>query len=323
MQRFYPIQQMKIFRRQPGLHFSAPLALTIGNFDGVHRGHQAILQHLNKKAQAEEMHTALMSFFPHPKTLVSGVIPPLLTPLRDRAYWLEQTGLGYWILQAFTQHLMHLAPERFIAEYLAPLQVKYLLIGDDFRFGYKGRGNIDLLLKVAPRYGFSVEALSSVVENGKRISSSLIRRALTAHNLAHARRLLGHELTFTGKVRFGAGRGKTLTVPTANLHLPENWCLPDGVYVVKIKPLQAGQSFWGVANIGTTPTFSGKRRKLEAHLFSAPQNLYGEILQVSVAYYLRGVKKFPDTNSLYRQIQQDIQDAKALINQENNLYGRL
>lgn len=314
---------MRIFRRRQGMQFAAPLALTIGNFDGVHRGHQAIIQRLNTKARAENMSSALISFFPHPKAVISGVIPPLLTPLRDRAYWLAQAGLQYWILQAFTRHLMHLAPETFIAEYIAPLRVKYLLIGDDFRFGYKGRGDIDLLHKLGPDYGFTVEALSSVVENDKRISSSLIRKALTTHNLAHARCLLGHELTFTGKVRTGAGRGKTLTVPTANLHLPGNWCLPDGVYVVKIKLLQTGQPFWGVANIGTTPTFSGKRRKLEAHLFTAPQNLYDETLQVSVAYYLRGVKKFPDAAALRRQIQQDIQNAQALINQENILYGRL
>ena len=313
---------MQIHRWQRQLALPQPVALTIGNFDGVHRGHQAILQTLLAEAARDNLAPVLLSFFPHPKALVAGEPPSLLTPLRDRAHWLAEAGLPHWLLLSFTHALMRKAPEDFVREYLLPLRLRFLLVGDDFRFGYRGQGDFALLQRFADAYGFRVQALETVRADGERISSSRIRAALAAHDLDTARELLGHNLTFTGKVRHGDGRGRVLQTPTANLHLPAAWCLPDGVYVVQVAPPQQAAPVWGVANVGTTPTFGGIRRKLEVHLFEQSAALYGQTLRVHIRHYLREVRRFADAAALQAQIRDDIARAHAFINQETS-HGRL
>ena len=211
---------MQIHRWQRRLALPQPVALTIGNFDGVHRGHQAILQTLLAEAAREDLAPVLLSFFPHPKALVSGESPSLLTPLRDRAHWLAAAGLPHWLLLSFTRALMQKAPADFIRDYLLPLRLRFLLVGDDFRFGYRGQGDFALLQRLAEVHGFRVQSLATVSADGARISSSRIRAALAAHDLDGARALLGHDLTFTGKVRHGDGRGRR----------PICTCPPAGVY---------------------------------------------------------------------------------------------
>ncbi len=313
---------MQIHRWQRRLALPQPVALTIGNFDGVHRGHQAILQTLLAQAAQDNLAPVLLSFFPHPKALVAGEPPSLLTPLRDRAHWLAEAGLPHWLLLSFTHALMRKAPEDFVRDYLLPLRLRFLLVGDDFRFGYRGQGDFALLQRFADAYGFRVQALETVRADGGRISSSRIRAALAAHDLAQARELLGHNLTFTGKVHHGDGRGRVLQTPTANLHLPAAWCLPDGVYVVQVAPPQPGAWHWGVANVGTTPTFGGIRRKLEVHVFDQNAALYGQTLRVHIRHYLRDVRRFADAAALQAQIRDDIARAHAFINQETS-HGRL
>ena len=313
---------MQIHRWQRQLALPQPVALTIGNFDGVHRGHQAILQTLLAQAARDNLAPVLLSFFPHPKALVAGEPPSLLTPLRDRAHWLAEAGLPHWLLLSFTHALMRKAPEDFVRDYLLPLRLRFLLVGDDFRFGYRGQGDFALLQRFADAYGFRVQALETVRADGGRISSSRIRAALAAHDLAQARDLLGHDLTFTGKVRHGDGRGRVLQTPTANLHLPAAWCLPDGVYVVQVAVPQPGAWHLGVANVGTTPTFGGIRRKLEVHLFNQSAALYGQTLRVHIRHYLREVRRFADAAALQAQIRDDIARAHAFINQETS-HGRL
>lgn len=313
---------MQIHRWQRRLALPQPVALTIGNFDGVHRGHHAILQTLLAEAAREDLAPVLLSFFPHPKALVAGESPSLLTPLRDRAHWLAEAGLPHWLLLSFTRALMVKPPEDFVREYLLPLRLRFLLVGDDFRFGYRGQGDFALLQRLAEVHGFRVQALETVRADGARISSSRIRAALAAHDLAQARDLLGHDLTFTGKVRHGDGRGRTLQTPTANLHLPAAWCLPDGVYVVQVAAPQPGAWHWGVANVGTTPTFGGMRRKLEVHVFDQNAALYGQTLRVHIRHYLRDVRRFADAAALQAQIRDDIARAHAFINQETS-HGRL
>ena len=307
---------MQIHRWQRQLALPQPVALTIGNFDGVHRGHQAILQTLLAQAARDNLAPVLLSFFPHPKALVAGEPPSLLTPLRDRAHWLAEAGLPHWLLLSFTHALMRKAPEDFVRDYLLPLRLRFLLVGDDFRFGYRGQGDFALLQRLADTYGFRVQALETVRANGGRISSSRIRAALAAHDLDTARELLGHNLTFTGKVRHGDGRGRVLQTPTANLHLPAAWCLPDGVYVVQVAVPQPGAWHWGVANVGTTPTFGGIRRKLEVHVFDQNAALYGQTLRVHIRHFLRSTRRFADATALQAQIRQDIADTRFFIQQE-------
>lgn len=313
---------MQIHRWQRQLALPLPVALTIGNFDGVHRGHQAILQTLLAQAAQDNLAPVLLSFFPHPKALVAGEPPSLLTPLRDRAHWLAEAGLPHWLLLSFTHALMRKAPEDFVRDYLLPLRLRFLLVGDDFHFGYRGQGDFALLQRLADTYGFRVQALETVRADGGRISSSRIRAALAAHDLDTARELLGHNLTFTGKVHHGDGRGRVLQTPTANLHLPAAWCLPDGVYVVQVAAPQPGAWHWGVANVGTTPTFGGIRRKLEVHVFDQNAALYGQTLRVHIRHYLRDVRRFADAAALQAQIRDDIARAHSFINQETS-HGRL
>ena len=308
---------MQIHRWQRRLALPQPVALTIGNFDGVHRGHQAVLQTLLAEAAREDLAPVLLSFFPHPKALVRGT-----TPLRDRAHWLAEAGLPHWLLLSFTRALMQKPPEDFIRDYLLPLRLRFLLVGDDFRFGYRGQGDFALLQRFADAHGFRVQSLATVSAGGERISSSRIRAALAAHDLNTARELLGHDLSFTGKVRHGDGRGRVLQTPTANLHLPANWCLPDGVYVVQVAAPQRAALSWGVANVGTTPTFGGMQRKLEVHLFAQDAALYGQTLRVHIRHYLRDVQRFADAAALSAQIRDDIARAHAFINQDTP-HGRL
>lgn len=304
---------MHIHRFQRRLNIDRPLVLTIGNFDGVHRGHQAMLAALQAQARQLGCESALMSFFPHPRALVQGEAPPMLSTLRDRACWLEHFGLDHWIVLSFTQTVRHLPPEDFVRDYLGRFPLKLLLVGDDFRFGYRGAGDFAWLARHAADFGFAVKSLESVCARGARISSSQIRAALQAHDLAQAESLLGHPLTLTGRVRRGYGRGSRLQSPTANIHLPANWCLPDGVYVVKIAALAGGGAHWGVANIGAAPTFGITRRRLEVHIPDAEVALYDRFVQVRIAAYLRDIRTFPDAQALREQIQEDIARARQVV----------
>ncbi len=307
---------MHIYRWQSELCLPKPVALTIGNFDGVHLGHQAIIARLLSVAEQRDLSAALMSFFPHPKTIIHHSSPNILTSLRDRAYWLNEYGLPYWILVAFTRSLMQMDAKAFVIDYLlGHLHLKYLLVGDDFRFGYQGKGDIDLLQRLSREYDFSVEKHHSVYhgQSEHRISSSLIRQALMEHNIALAESYLGHELTYIARVRHGEKRGRNMKIPTVNLHVPDLWCLPDGVYVVKVVILSSNTSIWGVANVGKTPTFAGKSRKIEAFLFDGYYDLYGQILRVEMKQFLRPMRLFADIQALQTQIQRDITHAREAI----------
>ncbi len=312
---------MKIHRWPGNGHFPCVpgVGLVIGNFDGVHLGHQKMIRRLREVCDLHGLRAVGMSFYPHPRARIDHHEPALLSPLRDRAYWLGHYGLGDWLLISFISRFRQLPPERFVREYLIDgLAVRYLLVGDDFRFGYQGRGDFSLLQAMAEEGGFQVEALSSVTDrNGQRISSSRIRNALASGDLPAATQWLGHPLTFTGRVRHGAARGRKLAARTANVHLPMHWCLPNGVYVVKLRVCNAGSAqYWGVDNVGTSPTFGGTRRKLEVHLLDANLALYDALVQVSVVAFVREEKRFDLPEQLQAQIQQDILFARQVISRE-------
>lgn len=310
------MMSFSFYRRPP----SAPLegcVLALGNFDGVHRGHQALIKALCDEADDE--HPALiMSFFPHPKTLIHGTPPALLSTLHDRAYWLYHYGIKHWWLMPFTQTLRQYSPSDFLRAYVLPLKPKALWVGEDFRFGYQGQGNIETLREVGKREGFKVSALPDYCLDKERISSSRIRHALAQHDLKTAKALLGHDLTFTGKVRSGFSRGKALSAPTANLHLPPHFALQNGVYVVACDNLAGFPKAWGVANVGVNPTFDGTVRKVEAHFFMPAMDLYGQRLRLSFHHYLREEKRFESPNALQAQIQRDIEAAQHYISQQES-----
>lgn len=305
---------MQIHRWTSEFRFGQDCGLIIGNFDGVHRGHQAMIARLQAVCAAKSMPAVAMSFYPHPRTVVQGKAPALLSTLHDRAYWLAHYGISDWILVPFTPSFRRISAEDFLRDYLqTKLRPHYLLVGDDFRFGYRGSGDWQLLSTFAAAQNYQLDSIDTFEHDGDRVSSSAVRAALEAHDFALAQALLGHELTFTGRVRAGEGRGRTLAARTANIHVPAHWCLPDGVYVVKMRVCNAQEAHWGVANLGGAPTFASTRRKLEVHLLEAQLDLYGHSVQVAFRHYLRPVQKFADSGALQKQIQQDIHAAKAFI----------
>lgn len=309
---------MRIHRWTRGWRLDSACGLIIGNFDGVHRGHQAMIARLREVCAARGWRAAAMSFYPHPRAVVEAAAPPLLSTLHDRAYWLAHYGIEDWLLLPFTRRLRETSAQDFLRRYLqGGVAPGYLLVGDDFRFGYRGRGDMALLQTFAAGQGMVLESVDTVSEGGQRISSSAVRRALAEHDLASARALLGHELTFSGRVRPGEGRGRQLEARTANIHVPGHWCLPDGVYVVQMRLCQGqGQAqapYWGVANLGGAPTFAASRRKLEVHLLDAAPDLYGRSVQTAFRHYLRPVHKFADAAALQQQIREDIHAAQAFI----------
>lgn len=309
---------MKIIRWASDMEVPDNIGLVIGNFDGVHRGHQYMLSVLRERCEAQNLTPCAMSFFPHPQQVIQKQYNTMITTLRDRAYWLENFGLSNWFLLPFKQSFREVEARQFIQKYLIDrLSVRYLLVGDDFRFGYQGKGDFLLLQSYSAIY-FELEKMPTIrYLEDKRVSSSGIRKALQAAEMDHAKALLGHEVTFTAKVRHGDARGRTLSARTANLHVTENWCLPDGVYVIKMRICGQSNFLWGVANLGIAPTFGGKRRKLEAHIFDENcPDLYDQMVQISLLSFIRKERQFDDKLALQKQIFQDINTAKAFIAQQ-------
>ena len=290
-----------------------PSAVTIGNFDGVHTGHRHILQRLAREAQARQLHSVAMIFEPQPNEFFSRQanrpLPQRITPLRDKIQLLQQTGSvnSVWV-QRFNPQFAAQTAEQFIQTVLrAQLNTRYLLIGDDFRFG-KGRGG-DFALLAAQR-DFETERTPSILIAGERASSTAIRQALQLGDVAAANQMLGHPYTLSGHVKHGKKLGRTIGCPTANVHLPAHRYPLSGVFVVR-----AAGSFGecdGVASFGTNPTVSHTpETKLEVHLFDFSGCLYGERIQVTFLHKLRDEAKFDSIADLQAQIAQDIETARA------------
>ena len=289
-----------------------PSAVTIGNFDGVHTGHRHILQRLASEAQAHQLHSVALIFEPHPNEFFSHQAnreqPQRITPLRDKIQLLQQTGSvdSVWV-QRFNQHFANQTAEQFIQTILREqLNTRYLLIGDDFRFG-KGRGGDFALL--AAQDDFATERTPSVLIAGERASSTAIRQALQTGDIAAASQMLGHPYTLSGHVKHGKKLGRTIGCPTANVHLPLHRYPLSGVFVVRVAGSFGERA--GVASFGSNPTVSHTpEAKLEVHLFDFSGCLYGERIQVTFLHKLRDEAKFDSIAALQRQIAQDMQAAR-------------
>ena len=294
-----------------------PSAVTIGNFDGVHTGHRHILQRLAREAQARQLHSVAIIFEPQPNEFFSRQanrpLPQRITPLRDKIQLLQQTGSvnSVWV-QRFNPQFAAQAAEQFIQTILREqLNTRYLLIGDDFRFG-KGRGG-DFSLLDAQR-DFETERTPSILISGERASSTAIRQALQTGDVAAANQMLGHPYTLSGHVKHGKKLGRTIGCPTANLHLPPYRYPLCGVFVIAAHG--AFGTRYGVASFGRNPTVSSlPTQKLEAHLFDFAGNLYGQRLRIDFLHKLRDEAKFPGLPELQAQIAADIAHARDWLAQ--------
>jgi riboflavin kinase / FMN adenylyltransferase len=298
----------------PGVASFSRTVVTIGNFDGVHLGHRAILGRVLRRARELEAQAVAITFDPHPlKVLRPEMSLPLLTTCDQKLALLAATGLDAVVVLPFTQDLAALPPRDFVRQYFCErLQVREVVVGHDYRFGRGREGNIDLLKEMGQQYGFTVQVVWAVEADGAVVSSSLIRALLRLGKVSEAARLLGRSYGVVGQVVRGKGRGgKLLGVPTANLR-PANELLPaSGIYAVRVR--RGGATIPGVANIGTCPTFDNQELSLEVHLLEFSGELYGENLEVHFVSRLREERRFASIEALAAQIHADIAQARQVL----------
>jgi len=286
--------------------------LTIGNFDGVHRGHRAMLARLVEKTRELRLPCSVLTFEPHPREFFSPLTAPArLSRLREKLELIAEAGIQRTHVLRFGAQLAAVAADRFIEEVLVRgLGVRWLLVGRDFRFGAKRAGDLALLQSAAAGGGFEVEAMGDVAEAGQRISSSSVRSALAAGDLAGAASLLGRHYSMSGRVAHGQKLGRTLGFPTANIVLRRKPPLA-GIFVVEAELEEAHQVLRGVASVGRRPTVREDAAPLlEVHLFDWSGDLYGRHLKVKFLHKLRDEEKFDGLDALRAAIGQDAAQAR-------------
>lgn len=288
--------------------------LTIGNFDGVHRGHQAVLEQLQQEGQRLGLPVMVMIFEPQPlEMFATDQAPARLTRLRDKAKYLAQAGVDYLLCVKFDPRFAANTAQAFIAELLVEkLGVKLLIVGDDFRFGAGRQGNFTLLQQAGKEYGFEVVSTSTLREGGQRISSTAIRHALNDSALLLAENLLGHPYSISGRVVHGDELGRTIGFPTANLPLKRLVAPVKGVYAVEVYGL-GPDPLPGVANIGTRPTLDGVCQQLEVHLLDVTMDLYGRHIDVVPRMKMRNEQRFASLDTLKQQIADDVVTARKFF----------
>ncbi len=289
---------------------------TIGSFDGVHRGHQALLQQVMSSAKALGLPSLVMVFEPQPNEYFSREsAPPRLMRLRDKVCALFAEGVDRVLCLKFNEALRSLTPQAYIDEVLIQgLAVKHLVIGDDFRFGCDRSGDFAMLVAAGKQYGFSVSDTQTLKANEQRISSTRIRTLLKGDQLTEAQALLGRPYTITGRVRYGKQLGRTLGFPTLNVGLGPCRTALQGVYAVRVNTAyERDANVWqGVANIGVRPTVDGGAQPLlEVYLLDTSVDLYGGIVSVTFEKKLRSEQRFADLQALKQQIAIDVANAKA------------
>ncbi|MBG0761097.1 bifunctional riboflavin kinase/FAD synthetase [Vibrio cidicii] len=290
--------------------------LTIGNFDGVHLGHQQVLRQVSLQARAMSLPSVVMTFEPQPMELFAKEkAPARLTRLRDKFVQLGKLGLDRLLCVNFNRHFAALDAEAFIRDLLVErLGVKFLVVGDDFCFGKARQGNFAMLQAAGEKYGFTVVNTQSFCLEQLRVSSTAIREALADDDLPAAAQMLGRDYSISGRVSHGRKLGRTIGFPTANIPLKRCVSPVSGVYVVQALGL-AQNAIGGVANIGQRPTVNGVRQQLEVHLFDFQANLYGKQLEVVLLHKLRDEKKFESFDALKQQIELDAEAARVWLRQ--------
>ena len=309
-------------RSQPPVGVAAPLpslangtTVTVGSFDGVHLGHQAVLREIDRRARAAGRASVLVTFDPHPLEVVNpGAAPPLLTTGPERLEILALSPLEYVLLVRFDRYLASLTPEEFVLQVLLQrCAVRELVIGHDHGFGRGRSGDVDTLRRLGEAHGFEVDVVPPVDFAGQHVSSSRIRRAVAGGDLSTAAAMLGRRYGVVGRVGEGERRGRLLGVPTINLSelSPRKLLPPDGVYAVRVE--WRGGSGGGMMNQGPRPTFQDGRRVLEAHLFDFDGDLYGEWVRIEWIQRLRDIERFGSVDQLKEQLKRDRAGAVAAL----------
>jgi len=314
---------MKVFRGLPNPASRAPCALTIGNFDGVHRGHQALLARVREAAAKLGVEAAVMTFEPPPREFFARLAgdpakaPARIANLRDKLQSLQAAGIDRVIVERFNARFAAMPPHEFIERVLVQgLHVKWLMVGADFRFGARRAGDVALLAAAGREYGFQVETLADVIGGGIRISSSAVRAALAAADFGRAAELLGRPFAISGHVAHGQKLGRTLGFPTLNLPVRHRHPALSGIFVVRVHGLAAAP-LAGVASLGLRPTVDDSGRVLlETHVFDYAGNAYGKLVKIEFLHKLRDEEKYADLATLTAAIDNDAEQARAWLRRE-------
>ncbi|AZJ34618.1 bifunctional riboflavin kinase/FAD synthetase [Tenacibaculum singaporense] len=289
--------------------------VTIGTFDGVHIGHQKIIEKLVSEAKASNKKSVLLTFFPHPRmVLQKDVSIKLINTIDERAQHLEKLGLDYLIIHPFSREFSRLTALDFVRDILVnQLNISKLIIGYDHHFGKNREGNIEQLTEYSHLYDFTVEEIPAQDIDEVSVSSTKIRKALANGHLKTANNYLGYNFSLTGKVVNGKQLGGKIGFPTANIDIPEDYKLipKTGVYIVK--SIIDNTTIYGMMNIGNRPTVDGEHQTIEVHYFNFNQNLYGKELTIELLYYLRDEQKFDSVSGLISQLKKDEQNAMLFL----------
>ncbi|HVW09247.1 MAG TPA: bifunctional riboflavin kinase/FAD synthetase [Bryobacteraceae bacterium] len=291
-----------------------PSVIAIGNFDGVHAGHRMILRRVAEIARARELTPAVLTFDPHPaRVLAPERAPRLISTIAQRLRRMESEGVEAAMLLAFSKELAMLSPEEFAREVLAEkLHAGVVIVGEDFRFGYKQAGDLSTLRELGTRLGFEVESAGSIQWRGARISSTAVRKLVEAGQVSKACRMLGGPFALEGAVVKGHGVGSKQTVPTLNL-APENELLPAvGVYVTETLDEGRGRRWKSITNVGYRPTFDGEGLTVETFLLEPLDGETPERIEVSFLKFVRAERKFDSPELLREQIMRDVAVAKKV-----------
>lgn len=292
--------------------------VTTGTFDGVHIGHRKILAQLNEVAQNVNGESVLLTFFPHPRTVIQPDLDlKLINSQNEKIEFLKETGLQHLIIHPFTKEFSRTTSVDFVRNILVnTIGAKKLVIGYDHHFGRNREGSFEHLKQYGPVYGFDVEEISAQDIDNTTVSSTKIREAIEKGDIQHANEYLGYHFPLTGKVVEGEKIGKSIGFPTANLTVEDNYKIipANGVYAIKAKLPADSEEIWeGMCNIGIRPTFGGKFQTIEAHLFDFDQDLYGSQLSLDFIHQLRPEKKFSSIELLKKQLIEDEKQARRIL----------
>ena len=297
-------------------------ALSVGNFDGIHLGHQKILRGVAERARATRALAAAVTFDPHPlKILRPADAPPLIATLAQRLAGLEEIGLDAALVLRFDLELSRLAPEQFVREILVEaLGLRTILVGANFRFGHRQAGDVNLLGELGSRLGFAVEIVPRVVVRGVLVSSTAIRQAVLEGRVERAARLLGRPFVLSGEVRRGTGRGSQVVFPTLNLEAEQELLPRIGVYVTETRV--GGRLYRSATNVGVRPTFDGRGLSVESHLFDFSEKLTAGPMEVHFWKRLREESKFSGPDALRVQIAKDLARARCFFQRLDRAQAR-
>ena len=315
---------MQVHRNLKQLPTFTNAIVTIGTFDGVHVGHQKIIDLLNEEARLVNGETVIITFDPHPRSVVKHLdsAVPLITTLDEKIALLEKAGITHLVIVPFDEAFANQTPEAYVASFLYHyFRPHTIVIGYDHRFGKNRAGDYHLLERMGKELGFVVKEIPEAVLNEIIVSSTQIRNALHGHQIELANAFLGYPFFFAGKVVLGNQLGRTIGFPTANMQmLHEQKLIPaNGVYAVAVywKEGLTKQRFWGMMNIGVRPTINGHDRVIEVHIFEFDDTIYGQELQIQVHAFLRSEQKFAGIAALKEQLFLDAELAKKTLQQLN------